>query len=329
MNFQELKTERGVHFSTGYAPQFLTDKSQIALDGELLTEANSGVLSLFTTYVEPRVIKTAVTPLKIAQIFPETMKGTWVDDITKFPVSENTGEVASYGDFNNNGVSGVNVNWETRESYHYQVITQVGERELARAGAAKLDWAAMKQESAVMTLNRFQQKTYLFGVEGLLNYGILNDPSLLPSIASTSWDAMDGQQVYNEVLKLVKLLVTQTDGLIDPTNESMKLVVSPSIALEFNKTNTYNVNVYTQLKTNFPNMVVETVPEYKTNAGNMMQLVVNSYDGVDTVEPTFTEKLRTHRMVMDMTSWKQKRSQGTWGTIIYRPIMIASMLVSI
>jgi hypothetical protein len=44
------------------------------------------------------------------------------------------------------------------------------------------------------------------------------------------------------------------------------------------------------------------------------------------VDVAFTEKLRAHPVKVELSSFKQKKSQGTWGAIIYRPILIASMI---
>lgn len=40
------------------------------------------------------------------------------------------------------------------------------------------------------------------------------------------------------------------------------------------KTNQYNVNVTDQLKKNFPNLRIETAVEYSTDAGELVQLIV-------------------------------------------------------
>jgi hypothetical protein len=55
-------------------------------------------------------------------------------------------------------------------------------------------------------------------------------------------------------------------------------------------------------------------------------MIVNDFEGQRTVDAAFTEKLRAHPIVVQSSSFKQKKSQGTWGTIIYRPIFIAQML---
>lgn len=333
MDLRDLQQNAGIVFATGHTPTVLTDavRAQIAMDAApLMTSPNAGILSMFTTYVDPRVIEVMVEPMKAGQIFGETKKGTWVDDTLQFPIAESTGEVSSYGDFSENGMSGTNVNWEERQPYYYQTIVELGEREVERAGAAKLDWVSRKQISAALALNKFQNKTYFNGVAGLKNYGLLNDPSLLPAVPLTSWELKDGYQVYTDIASTVYgQLMEQTQGLVD-RNERMILLMSPQLEVNMAKTTEFfAANVGDQLKKNFPNMRIETAPEMSTAAGEAVKLIVESYEGIDTVEPTFTEKMRVHPMVLGLSSWRQKRSQGTVGTIIYRPLMIANALVAV
>ncbi|WP_432784687.1 hypothetical protein AAEX37_01962 [Oligella sp. MSHR50489EDL] len=330
LNFDALAQRAGIVFMTGHSPVELDAhvRNQIAMDSSaLITAANGAVPALFTTYVDPKVIEVLVEPMKMAQAFTEVKKGDWTTSSVLFPVVESVGETSTYGDFNENGLSDVNANWPVRQPYHYQNIIRVGEREMALAGAAGLDLASRKQIASALTLNKFQNKTYIYGIEGLQNYGILNDPQLPPSITDTAWDAKDGAEVYDSVQKLFVQLVAQTGGLID-REESMTLLMSPGMDAHTTKTNQYNVNVNDQLKKNFPNLRIVTVPEYKTDAGEMLQLVVDEYEGQKTVELSFTEKMRAHALIQHKSGFEQKRSQGTNGAIIYRPLFIASMLVS-
>lgn len=330
LNFHALAHDAGIIFGTGQAPRQLDAavRRAIAQDADLLTDPNAGILSMFTTYVDPRVIEVAVEPMKAAQIFGETKKGSWIDTNLQFPIAESTGEVSSYDDFSNNGMAGTNVNWEDRQPYHYQTIVEVGEREVERAGAAKLDWVARKQIAAALVLNKFQNKSYFYGIDGLKNYGLLNDPSLSPSLPGGAWDSLPAEDVFASIQgALYGRLISQTQGLVD-RDARMKLILSPANEVNLLKTNQYNVNVVDQLKKNFPNLDIETAPEMSTAAGELVYLVVEEYEGVRTIEPTFTEKMRVHPMVLELSSWKQKRSQGTVGTIIYRPLMVASLLLS-
>ena len=98
--------------------------------------------------------------------------------------------------------------------------------------------------------------------------------------------------------------------------------------MNLNKTNQYNVNVRDQLTKNFPSLKIETAVEYTTNAGEFVQLIVDELEGQKTAECAFTEKMRAHPIKIGLSSFQQKKTQGTWGTIIYRPFCIASMIVS-
>uniref|UniRef100_A0AAU6W2Y4 Capsid protein n=1 Tax=Pseudomonas phage Orisa01 TaxID=3138544 RepID=A0AAU6W2Y4_9VIRU len=72
--------------------------------------------------------------------------------------------------------------------------------------------------------------------------------------------------------------------------------------------------------------MIEVIPEYNTAGGRKLQLVLEEYEGQRTWDAAFTEKQRSHAVVVDLSSWKQKKSAGTWGTTIYRPNFISSMI---
>lgn len=299
----------------------------------LVTVSNSGIPAFLSTFIDPNVIDVLVSPMKAAEIVGnEVKKGDWTMSNAQFPVVESTGETSSYGDYSNDGQSGANVNWPARQSYHYQTITQWGERELEMMGLAKIDWANRQNIASVLTLNKYQNKTYFFGVAGLQNYGLLNDPSLYAPISpvvktagGTGWTDATGLEVYADIQTLFKQLQTQSNGLVQ-LDSPMKLVMSSVSQVALTKVTQYNVNVMYMLEKNFPNLKVDTAPEYATDAGELVQLIVESIDGQRTVDVAFTEKLRAHPIVVDMSSFRQKKSQGTWGAIVYRPFAISQMI---
>lgn len=322
---------RSQYLEEKYANDF-----QLASDAQpnMVTTGNSGIPAYFTNYVDPELIRVLVTPMKAAQIYGEVKKGDWTTLTAQFPIVESTGEVSSYGDFNNNGMVNANVNWVPRQSYHYQTHTRWGERELDMYGAARIGYAAELNVASALVLNKFQNKSYFFGIDGLENYGALNDPGLQPSVTPAAtgaggaidWDSKDGQAVYDDISgRLWKQLVAQTKGLVERTDR-IKLGMSPTAEVNLTKTNMYNVNVSDLLKKNFPNLTIETAVEYSTAAGEMVQMIAERLGEQDTTYSAFTEKMRAHAVVTEESSWKQKKSGGTWGTIIRQPLAIATML---
>ena len=330
--FAALANDYGIHF-IGQDKRPLLLKAmdrEMGWDAQpqLVTAANAGILSLFTTYVDPRIIEILVQPTKAAELYGERKMGDWTEDTAAFPVAERTGVTTSYGDYAEGGVTGANVNWPQRQSYHYQTFTRWGERELERNAKAKIDWANQVNEASILVLRKFQNASYLFGIAGLQNYGGINDPSLPAAIAVTSsWYTATADVIYADVLRLVQQAVVQANGLID-AEQKFRMGISPANVVNFNKTNQYNVNVFDQIKKNFPNIEIITVPEFSTagvGGTELVQLIAESVEGQKTVDCAFTEKMRAHAMITLDSSWRQKKSQGTWGTVYYAPIFVAQM----
>ncbi|MCH4572250.1 DUF2184 domain-containing protein [Achromobacter xylosoxidans] len=316
-----------------YLPDEFRHDYALAMDaaGPLVTVSNSGIPSYLLNYIDPELTRVLTTPMQGAVILGESKKGDWTTLTATFPVVESTGEVSSYGDFNNNGRAGANTNFPQRQSYHYQTMTEWGERELDMAGQAKINWASELNIASALVLNKFQDNSYFFGIAGLQNYGLLNDPNLSAPVAPISvggvtlWSGKDGQAVYDDIVKIYGQLVTQTRGLVT-RRDKLKLCMSPEIEVNLTKTNQYNVNVSDMLAKNFPNLTVETAVQYATGSGQLVQLIADSIEGQNVGTAAFTEKMRAHAIVRDTSSFKQKKSQGTWGAVIKVPMAIASMI---
>lgn len=339
---QALMVQAGVVFMNQPNAQFQPDNVILRATNDgfacdalptMITVSNSGIPAFLSTYVDPKLIEVLVSPMKAAEIVgSEVKKGDWTTKTAMFPMVESVGETSSYGDYSENGGANANTNFPQRQSYHYQVMTQWGELELETAGLAKVDWANRQNIASVLTLNKFQNKSYFFGIAGLQNYGLLNDPSLSAPVVpttktagGTSWAVATAQEINNDVQKLYKQLQTQAGGLVE-LDTKMILAMSPLSEVYLTKTTDFNVNVSDILKKNFPNLTIRTAPEYSTASGELVQLMVDSYEGQRTADTAFTEKLRAHPIVVGSSNFKQKKSQGTWGTIIYRPLFIAQML---
>ncbi|WP_445656833.1 major capsid family protein [Achromobacter sp. NCFB-sbj8-Ac1-l] len=319
-----------------YLPDEYRHDYALAMDeaGPLVTVSNSGIPSYMLNYVDPELVRVLTTPMQGAVILGESKKGDWTTLTATFPVVESTGEVSSYGDFNNNGRAGANANFPQRQSYHYQTMTEWGERELEMAGQAKINWASELNVASALVLHKFQDNSYFFGISGLQNYGLLNDPNLSAPIApgatgtgsGTTWATKDGQAVYDDISqRLFAQLVSQTRGLVT-RRDKMKLCMSPEIEVNLTKTNQYYVNVSDLLAKNFPNLTVETAVQYATGSGQLVQLIAESIDGQNVGTAAFTEKMRAHAIERKTSSFLQKKSQGTWGAIIKVPMAIAGMI---
>ncbi len=336
-DFNYLGKHHGIFMDQAqdYMPAEYKHDYQMACDAQptLIGAANGGIPAYFTTMVDPDVIRILTTPTKAAEIFGETKKGSWTDQTAMFGVLEATGETSAYGDYSENGMSGANVNYVSRQAFLFQTFTKYGDLEMARAGEAKINYVSELQKASATVLNRFLNKTYFYGIEGMQNYGALNDPKLSTPIApnatgtasGTLWATKDGAAIYGDLVTLFGQLVSQSKGIIE-MGDAMTLALSPTAAVNLTKTNQFNVNVTDQLKKNFPNLRVVSAVEYSTTGGELVQLIADKVDGMKTVEVAFNEKMREHAIVPGSSSWSQKKTSGTWGAIVKHPFGIAQML---
>ena len=338
-----------LHGAMAYVSEDVRRNIALAMDAAIpamQTDPNSSVPAMLTTLIDPQVYEILFAPNKAALILGEQKKGTWLDDTAMFPVVEHTGEVSSYGDRNNNGRAGANTNWPQRQQYLYQTIVDYGERELERAGLAKINWVGELNKAAATVLNKFSNLSYFFGVAGLQNYGLLNDPGL-PAAITPATKAQGGvtwfvngatnasaNEVYNDIVSLFADLVGRNQGLVDK-DARMVLAMSPESSVALTFTNSFNVNVEDLLKKNFKNLRIETAPQYgeKTTenpqgvtGGNFVQLIAEEVEGQQTGYCSFGEKLRSHPIIRQLSSFQQKMSGGTWGAIIRYQAGFAQMI---
>ena len=326
----------------------------LAVDAQpvLQSTVNSGVPAFLTTLIDPSVYRVVFAPTRAAEIFGEERKGSWTDQTAMFPVVEQTGEVSSYGDYNENGRASANVNWPQRQSYLFQTVCEYGELEIERAGLGRVNWVSQVDGAATSVMVRYINQTYFYGVQGLQNYGLLNDPNLSAPLtpATKAYSGVkwtnNGQivatanEIYADIqamwIKIVNQTagVTQNAGQIDQ-NAKMTLALSPESLVAMTATNSFGVNVEDLLKKNFPNLRVISAVQYGAQSatnpsgiagGNLVQLIVDNIDGQDIGYCAFNEKLRAHTIVRAMSSWKKKMTTGTWGAIIRQPAGIAQLL---
>jgi hypothetical protein len=318
-----------------------------ALPGPLSTDPNSALPTILTTTIDPEIIKVIFSPLEFGDILGERQAGNWVEDTRLFPIVESTGEVSSYGDFNNNGRAGVNFNYPAFQSYLFQTIVKYGEREIDRVGLAKISLIAELGLASALLLNTYQNLTYAFGVLDLQNYGIINNPYLsafltpaTKAAGGTGWfngntPNATANEVYNDVIALVTKLVAQSNGALNVKSQ-MTLAMSPQSEVAMTFTNSFGVSVADLMKKGYPNVKVKTAPQYGTQsatnpqgystAGNVLQLIADKIQGQTVAYAAYNEKLRSHKIVPELSAWQQKQTSGTWGTILRSPVAVSGMI---
>ncbi|KNZ84066.1 hypothetical protein, partial [Morganella morganii] len=266
----------------------------------------------------------------------EKKKGSWAQDTMMIQRVEQSGDVVAYDDYSEQGANQVTSAWENRQVYRYQTMVTYGELEQERYGLAMLPYVAEKQRAAAWTMNQAQNKFYFYGVEGLLNFGILNDPALpapiTPATAggAVQWKDKQVIDIYNDILALYADLIARTNGAVgDGVDMASPLVLamSPTSSVWFKKSNEiFGNSVEKMVKDTFPNLRVEVAPQYDTDAGELVQMFVENAQGQEAGYCAFSEKLRAHPVITMTSSWKQKHSGTTYGAVITQPFLFAQMV---
>lgn len=329
--FIQLANEQGIYLQNSV--------NRLAMDADPQPQlaANGGIPAIVSTFIDPTVVETLFTPNRAVQIFgKEEKRGAWAQDSFLIQRIEETGDTVAYDDYSNQGAVQITSDWEQRQVYRYQTMVTYGELEQERYGLAMLPYAAKKQAAAINVLNQDQNKFYFYGVAGLKNYGLLNDPALPAPISPLTvdgnvlWSAKAVIDIYNDILALYEDLINRTNGIVgDGIDMASPLVLamSPQISVYFKKANEiFGNTVEKMVKDTFPNIRIETAPQYSTTSGELVQMFVASAQGQDVGFMAYSEKLRSHPLVTDVSSYKQKYSATTYGTVVTQPMLFAQML---
>lgn len=322
--------------------------ANLGAPGPLGTDPNSAVPAMLTSSIDPEVLRWVFARLAMADIVGGERKvGNWLSEQRAFPVVEDTGEVSSYGDYANSGFASINFNYPWLQAYLFQTIIRYGERETERAGLMKISYVSDLNKAATNLMNRYANLTYAFGVAGLQTYGIINNPflnaALSPSVKAwggTTWfnngvPAATAVEVYNDILTLIRRVVQQANGTVD-SKSKMTLAIDPETSMALDFTNSFGVFVSDLLKKGFPNLTVKTAVQYGQQTtqnsqgfpttGNVIQIIMDNVEGQEVAYAAFTEKMRAHKIIPELSAWAQKFTSGTWGVVLRQPFAVGTML---
>lgn len=313
------------------------DQHKLAQDAALSTQPNIGAPAALYTYLDPRIIEVLFGVTNATKFFAKTLVGRFTQDYANFPVEEVAGQVSPYNDFANGTTSGVNFNYPVRQNFRYQTLLKYGDLEAAKLGEAKINLAARTQNAAAQIMARAENKFQLYGVEGIACYGMLNDPNIPATITPISvnekstWAdkiAADPNNaatlVFNDVNKLWQELTSNNGGNLD-VNAPIVLGISNKMVGYLTQPNQYGKTAKVMLQENYPNIEIVQLPELSTAAGEMLYMTVRELYGEPTGWCAFSMAFQLGRLVSYESSYTQKASAGTWGCVIRRPSLVATM----
>lgn len=298
-----------------------------------ITNANIGVPAELLIYFDPKAIEALTAPRNATLLFDEVINGDWTTEKTKFRIEEKTGSIAPYGDFSDAGNSNVNNEWVATDVFRFQTMLKYGDLEVAKNSAAKVDLVAAEQRSATNTINLYGNRYYMYGVNGLNIFGIINHPllpaALTPATVSgkTLWSDKSADAIYDDINSIVGNLQDKSQGIID-ANIKGKLALSPVLMKSLTKRNSFGISVRDMITKSFPNLQIVSIPEFATASGDYAFVVANEVLGIPVGECITSQKMRTFNLIQDVSSWKQKVAAATCGFVFKSPIGLSRMLVA-
>lgn len=312
-------------------------RDQLAQDAALSTQPNVGAPAALYTYIDPRIIEVLFGVTNATKFFPKSLVGSWTQDYADFAVEEVVGKVSPYNDFANGTTSDVNYNYPVRQNFRYQTTIKYGELETAKLAEAKINLPARKQNAAAQIIARAENKFQLYGVSGMEIYGMLNDPNIPETItpisvnSNSTWAAKIAADpnnaatlVFNDVNKLWQELTANNGGHLD-VNAPIVLGISNKMIGYLTQPNQYGKTAKVMLQENYPNIEFVQLPELSTDTGEMLYMTVRELYGDETGWSAFSMAFQLGRLVAHESSFTQKASAGTWGCVIRRPSLVATM----
>lgn len=282
--------------------------------------------------------------MKLKAVAGDFQQGTFGTRQIKVPVIGAVGTVVPYDDLSMNGDNAYNVTYVTRNIAYFESSLSYGELEVAEWSISKLDAIGMKRNARdTVTIPQFQNDLGFNGYTAVnypAIYGVLNEPDLSPAITlpadgtipgtttkTTAWTGKDYSQILRDVQLLWSDILLRSLGTVN-TNSKAKLCYPPSVEAALLTSTVFGVTVKEQLKKQYPNMEMESIPNFEAALNSSTQTVVmlmleNPDTGEMPYQELFSVKYMAHRPIPMASSMAEKVSMGLGGVMLFYPIYVS------
>lgn len=196
--------------------------------------------------------------------------GAWEDEEIVQGVLEPLGTAQPYMDHSNVPLASWNANFERRTIVRFELGFEVGMLEDARSARMRLSTAAEKRKAVGLALEIQRNRVGFYGYNNGDNrtYGLLNDPALPAYVAvpaggggGGAWATKDFLEIVRDLRLALSALRTNSKDVIDPKSTPITLAIATSRVDLLTTTSQYGNSVLDWLRTNYPNVRVESAPE--------------------------------------------------------------------
>lgn len=312
-----------------------------AMDADLtapLTTASVTTPIQFLQAWLPGFVEIITAARRIDNLIGITTQGRWEDEEIVQGVMEHTGEAVPYGDYTNIPHANWNANFERRSIVRFEEGMQVGRLEEARAAAMQVNTPEEKRRAAASALEIIRNLVGFFGYNAGANrtYGLLNDPELpayvtvpVGASAATEWATKTFLEITADLREALSSLRIQSQDRIDPSRTPIVLAIAMSARDYLSVTSDFGNSVAQWLQETYPNVRVESVPEFDAANGgdNVFYLYAESVDDNSTDDNrTFVQvvpaKFQTVGVQQMAKTYTEDYTNATAGVLVKRPYAV-------
>lgn len=336
-NYEDLK-RLGIGFHGRSLDQMIHALAMDNLEGTVTSPSIATPIQFLQTWL-PGFVEIMTAARKIDDLVGITTAGDWQNEEVVQGVLERTGTATPYGDLTNVPLSSWNTNFERRTIVRFEEGMRVGRLEEARAAAIRVNSAAEKRSSAALALEIERNNV---GFNGFNDgdgrtYGILNDPGLpsyVPVAASgtggtTEWVNKTFLQIQADLLEALQTLRTQSKDVIDPGKTPITLAIATASRDYLSTTSDFGISVMAWLKEAYPNVRVESAPQFDAATGgdNVFYMYAETVADSGTDDGrTFMQVVPAKFMVLGVAQqakgYEEDYTNATAGVICKRPYAV-------
>lgn len=252
-----------------------SDMAPVPLPG-LTTPTIPGLVQFLQAWL-PGFVRVLTAPRNADELLGVQTVGAWEDEEVVQGILEGAGTAVPYTDHGNPPLSSWNVNYERRTVLRFESGLEVGKLEELRSARIRVSTSAEKRTSAAEALDILRNRVAFFGYNAGTNrtYGMLNEPNLPAYVSvaatgtggNTEWSTKTYLQITGDIRVMIAGLRVSTKGRINPNKDAIVLAL-PTSAVDFlSVTSDFGNSVADWLKATYPNIRVESTPEFDTANG--------------------------------------------------------------
>ena len=312
----------------------------VAMDAGLtqpVTTSSAGVPVQFLQNFLQGVVHILTTARRGDVLAPVMTVGDWEDQEIVLQVLEHLGQPELYKDHGDIPIAAWNNTYERRDIVRFELGAEMTKLDEARSAKAGFNSMNEKRAAVALAFEILRNEIFFNGFNSGTNrtYGILNDPNLpafvtLPNGAGgdTTWASKTVAERVTDVVTAVSTLRSQSGSQVDPESMSLKMAIASSVKDLMNESDasfTNGMTVNEWLGKNYPNITVESIPEFDAADGgeNVFYLYPEAVEGSgtdagETIIQAVPTKMTALNTVQTMRGVSEGYTNATAGCFVKR-----------